>query len=160
MSLECVSKLGTPGVKKKHHRELFNLISNLCVPLSLAISLTVSLYPAVKILTSHSLWQSWKIFVQITVPKGWNLHIMTVPVLFPSPFYRATKVKQGWSSQPTCTTARSLQGECVSVCVFCVLETSKATIWHFLVHQYIHTWKTLKIVKLTCKNILALNSAI
>lgn len=73
-----------------------------------------------------------------------------------SPSHRATKVKPAWLLQPTCTTARSLQGECV--CVF-VLKTAKAAVWHFLV-QRVPTWSTLTVPPLTCKDILYLNASI
>lgn len=128
MSLECVRKCRTAWCEggKKHHRELFNLISN-CEFESFSISfvdqLSISTVPPYK---NQSLQEKKKSLKLCKLWKSaaccggwvWNRHIMTSCFLTsPIPFLsnRATKGKQAWSLQHTCTTARYLQGECVYI---------------------------------------------
>lgn len=56
-------------------------------------------------------YKAWKWAVHNTW--GWDQHIVIISLSSPS--YRVTKVKLASLSQPTCTTARSLQGEYVFV---------------------------------------------
>lgn len=144
MYLECIKKYGAPGVRKRKPTTGSFLIwtqstaSNCphpsvslpCLHLSLSLLLSVFFLSSFfclsiknppcskncQVLKTVKISCLWR---QTTVPgdeiSTLRLNGLAALLLFCLPPYRATKVKQAWSLQPTCITARSLQGECVCV---------------------------------------------
>lgn len=170
LSLECpwnVSGSSEHPVWKKHHRELFNLISN--------CSSTHFCVPAVSLFSSrsciHCLFLSIKNQPKCTLQsKLSNLtncenqhkpqclrmksaHHNLAPVC---PF----AFKQGNKGKTGVIIAAYMHYSKISAGWVCLLETSKATSWHFLVRHCIDIWNTLRIIKPTCENVWDLNSAL